>query len=437
MERVCCATVSLAAVQTSLQCDCGGQCECRGQPTKPMTAAPHIKADWLQRPATQAVFAALARAGHEGRVVGGAVRNALIGKDVADIDIATPATPEQVMAAAAAAGLAVVPTGLKHGTVTVMSEHIPHEVTTLRRDVETDGRHAVVAFTADWAADASRRDFTINALYCAADGTVHDPLDGYGDLVARRVRFIGDAHARIREDYLRILRFFRFTAEYADGAIDDVGLKASCELREGLRRLSAERIRVEILKILAARRAPEMIDVMYDHAFWVPLLGLAPVPTHANRLIARSPGSDALSRLFALSITTLEDALQIAQRLRLSTAERERLGVCAWMVERLIPSLPDNTARRWIYAHGADAVLTALNITEARRCTDPAWCRLRTIAATWQRPTFSLRGKDLLDRGMAPGAAVGETLRALEAWWMDQEFTPDRAALLARLAQMP
>ncbi len=402
-----------------------------------MISLPRIDADWLTRPATQAVFAALARSGHEGRVVGGAVRNALIGKPVADIDIATPATPEQVIDAATAAGLNVVPTGLKHGTVTVMSEHTPHEVTTLRRDVETDGRHAVVAFTADWAADAGRRDFTINALYCDAAGVVHDPLGGYADLAARRVRFIGDAQARIREDYLRILRFFRFTAEYAEGEIDPHGLQASCELREGLQRLSAERIRVEVLKILTARRAPEMIDVMYDHAFWVPLLGLAPVPQHAKRLIALTPQSDALLRLFALSIATLEDAGQIAQRLRLSTAERERLAVCAWMVERVGNAMPDNTVHRWIYTHGAERLREALDITETRRGADPTWPRLRNISVTWPRPTFPIRGRDLIERGLMPGPAMGETLRALEAWWMDQDFAPDRKPLLARLAQMP
>lgn len=407
---------------------------------------PRIDADWLSRPATQAVFAALRAAGHEGRVVGGAVRNALFGKDVADIDIATPATPEQVIAAAACAGLAVVPTGLRHGTVTVMSDHIPHEVTTLRRDVETDGRHAVVAFTDDWAADAGRRDFTINALYCDADGQVHDPLGGYGDLAARRVRFIGGAHARIREDYLRILRFFRFTAEYSDGEIDAAGLAASGELREGIQRLSAERIRVEVLKILAARRASEMIDVMYGHGFWAPLLGLAPVPKHAQALIATAPHSDALARLFALAITTPEDAVHLAHRLRLSTAERDRLSVCATLTERMTQALPKNTIHRWIYANGADAVLEALDMTEIRHSLkpnwasqqgqDPAWTRLRAIAKTWTRPIFPVRGQDLIDRGMKPGPAMGDALRTLEIWWMAQDFVPDRGALLSRLEEI-
>jgi poly(A) polymerase len=381
------------------------------------------------------VFAALAHAGHEGRVVGGAVRNTLLGKAVADIDIATPATPEQVMAAASAARLDVVPTGLKHGTVTVMSARIPHEVTTLRRDVETDGRHAVVAFTGDWAVDASRRDFTINALYCDRDGRVHDPLGGYGDLVARRVRFIGDASLRIREDYLRILRFFRFTAEYGEGAIDAVGVAAAGQLRDGLQYLSAERIRVEVLKILAAPRAPETIDAMHERGFWVPLLGLVPVPDHARRLIAIAPDTDALVRLCALAVVIPEDAVRLSHRLRLSTAERERLGVAADLVAHIAPAMTANAMHRLVYAHGAAAVTDALHIVEARcgvRCgAMPAWSRLRDLVETWPRPTFPLRGQDLIDRGIAPGPDIGATLAALKAWWMEQDFAPDREALLA------
>src|SRR6185312_6892628 len=205
-------------------------------------------ADWLARRETQAVFAALAAKGFAARAVGGAVRNALLGCPVVDVDIATPARPEQVIAAAQAAGLAAVPTGLAHGTVTVIAAHVAHEVTTLREDVEAHGRHATVAFTDDWAADARRRDFTINALYCSAGGEVFDPLSGYADLMARRVRFIGDAGERIREDYLRILRFFRFTAAYGEGPPDRPALDACVRERAGLAVLSGERMREEMLR---------------------------------------------------------------------------------------------------------------------------------------------------------------------------------------------
>jgi poly(A) polymerase len=399
-----------------------------------MTEHPRIVADWLRRPETQAVFAALSSARQQARIVGGAVRNALIGKDVADIDIATPATPEQVIAAASAASLQVVPTGLQHGTVTVMSGGIPHEVTTLRRDVETDGRHAVVAFTDDWALDASRRDFTINALYCDADGTVYDPLGGYPDLVARRVRFIGDAHARIREDYLRILRFFRFSAQYVDGPIDSVGLVAACDLRAGLQHLSAERIRDEMLKTLAARNAADIIEVMFDHGFLVPILGLAPVPRHLRAVLTIAPHLGALGRLSALTIGTMEDALRLGSRFRLSTAEYERLGVTAWLTQRLQPGVTDRAARQWIYTNGTEPFLEALSIAAGRRGKDATWPRLRALAQTWQRPTFPLRGRDLIALGYVPGPSIGTHLRALEAWWMSEDFATDAEALLARVS---
>ncbi len=217
------------------------------------------------------MLGALEAGGAQARIVGGAVRNALLGEPVRDIDIATTAEPVDVVRLAVAAGLKAVPTGLEHGTVTVIVHRTPFEVTTLRRDVETFGRHARVAFTTDWGEDARRRDFTINALYCDAAGTVHDPLGGYGDIAGRRVGFIGDAHERIREDYLRILRFFRFCAEYAQGAPDAAGLAAAIELRSGLDQLSGERIRAELLRLLAAPRAVETAVVMeeagiLDHA---------------------------------------------------------------------------------------------------------------------------------------------------------------------------
>ena len=235
-------------------------------------------ADWLTRPQTRAVLAALAAKGFAARAVGGAVRNALLGRTVGDIDIATSARPEEVIAAARAAGLAAVPTGIDHGTVTVIADQVPYEVTTLRRDVATDGRHATVAFTDDWEADARRRDFTLNALYCDAEGQVFDPLGGYPDLVAQRVRFIGDAHERIREDYLRILRFFRFTAEYAAGPPDAAGLAACVSEREGLTRLSAERVRQELLRLLVAPRAAELVRAMQDYGILALVLPAAPRP---------------------------------------------------------------------------------------------------------------------------------------------------------------
>lgn len=400
-----------------------------------MAASHHIDADWLRRPATQAVFEALERAGHEARVVGGAVRNALIGKDVSDIDIATPALPEQVIAAAEAARLAVVPTGLKHGTVTVISDGVPHEVTTLRHDVETDGRHAVVAFSADWEQDAARRDFTINALYCDRAGVVFDPLGGLSDLDARRVRFLGDPHDRIREDYLRILRFFRFSAEYAVGRFDEAGLLAAGELRDGIRGLSAERVRAEFVKLLIAPRAVDAIDAMVAHGFLSPMLGLAPSPSLLLRAVHIEADAykkpDPMFRLGLLAVGIAEQVGWLAKRLRLSGDEKADLlsvaeGVCG-------PGAREAAeARAAIYRDGARAFAFRVLSAAARVEPDEA-ARLIALVrgvADWKPPSLPVSGRDLIALGYAPGPGMGEVLRAAEAAWIASDFTATRERLL-------
>src|SRR5262245_36642292 len=322
---------------------------------------PHrlIGAEWLDRPETQAVFAALAARGHVARAVGGAVRNSLLGRPVSDVDIATDARPEDVMRAAKAANLKAVPTGLAHGTVTVVAGDRPHEVTTLRRDVETHGRHATVAFTDDWAEDARRRDFTLNALYCGADGTVFDPLGGYPDLAARRVRFIGDAAQRIREDYLRILRFFRLTAELAEGPADAEGLAACVRERAGLAILSAERVRVELLRLLAAPRGPEIVALMQDYGLLPSVLGAAPRPTLIARLAnieaALGLAPDAVLRLAALAVEVAEDAERLRDRLRLSNDQGEKLARAAQHGIDIAPAGLEAGARACLYRHGEAA----------------------------------------------------------------------------------
>ena len=287
-------------------------------------------ASWLTRPETKAVFAALAARGFAARAVGGVVRNALLGRPVTDVDIATPARPDEVMAAAQAAGLAAVPTGIDHGTVTVIANHVPYEITTLREDVETHGRHATVAFTDDWTADARRRDFTINALYCSADGEVFDPLGAYPDLAQRRVRFIGDARARIGEDYLRILRFFRLTADYGEGPPDAESLAACVAERAGLGQLSAERVRQEMLRLLVALRGPELVRAMLDYGLITLVLPAAPRPTLLDRLAALEAAlglaPDPILRLAALAVEVPEDADRLRDRLRLSNEEHARLA---------------------------------------------------------------------------------------------------------------
>ena len=398
-------------------------------------------AAWLVAPPTQAVFHAIAAGGFEVRAVGGAVRNTLLSLSVADIDLATTARPEDVMRLAKAAGLGTVATGLAHGTVTVIAGHHAFEITTLRRDVETHGRHATVAFTDDWAADARRRDFTMNALYCAADGTLFDPLGGRDDLLARRVRFIGDAGERIREDYLRILRFFRFAAQYASGPLDAGGLAACVREREGLRCLSAERVRQELMRLLVATGVLAVVEVMRTHGLLAEVLPAAPRPALLARLIAietsRATAPDAASRLAALAVETPEDAARLAQRLRLSGEERDVL-VQATRAEAHLSAPPDPpAARALLYRHDPSVYQRLLTLALARHLATPVdaseWSDALSLPNHWTAPVFPIKGADLIAHGIPAGPRIGETLRTLENWWIGQDFAPDRAALLARL----
>ena len=400
------------------------------------------QAPWLKTAAIARVFAALATTGAVSRAVGGAVRNTLLGEPIDDIDIATTARPEQVLAAAKRAGLNAIATGLAHGTVTLNSDGMHFEVTTLRRDVQTDGRHATVDFTDDWALDASRRDFTINALYATPDGMLFDPLGGAADLLPTRVRFIGDARTRIREDYLRILRFFRFSARYGSGELDAVGLAAAGLERGGLARISAERIRVELLKLLATRRAAETCRTMQAHGFLVGLLGVAPSPGRLQRLIAIEAAAgltaDPIRRLAALGITPFADVNALARRLRLSGEERGRLQIIAAEQAHLGSAASTAAdAHRCIYRRGAAGYRDALLLAWAARDVpdDGNWRERLAIAETWPAPRLPVTGQDVMALGIAPGPFVGDLLQAVEAWWVAGDFQPDRAACLAELAR--
>jgi poly(A) polymerase len=388
------------------------------------------------------VFAAIAAAGHDARAVGGAVRNALLGLPVTDVDIATTARPEEVMRAATAAGLKSMPTGVPHGTVTLLSGGQPYEVTTLRKDVETFGRHATVAFTDDWAEDARRRDFTLNALYCGADGEVFDPLGGYPDLAARRVRFIGDPHERIREDYLRILRFFRFTAAYGQGAPDPDGLAACVRERAGLAGLSGERVRQEFLRLLALSRGPELVAVMFDYGLLPQVLGLAPRPGLLARLAAieaalgREP--DAMLRLAILTVEIPEDAEHLQRRLRLSNEESTRLMRAA---DRTLigPSTSERAAKAYLYGNGAAAYRDHVLLAWARSADAPgsdAWRERLLLAGRWQPPRFPIGGADVMALGVPAGPRVGDLLRKLEAMWIEGDFMADEATLRTKLQEL-
>ncbi|MFM2422780.1 MAG: hypothetical protein RL291_1310 [Pseudomonadota bacterium] len=407
----------------------------------PAQSLPNLKretAPWLFAESTQAVFEALAARGFKARAVGGSVRNALIGKAVSDIDIATDGLPEAVMAACEAKSLKVAPTGLKHGTVTVVSGAVPFEVTTLRRDVETDGRHAVVAFTDDWHADAARRDFTINALYADQDGTIFDPLgEGARDLAQRRVRFIGDADARIREDYLRILRFFRFSAEYASGDFDRDGLAAIARNVDGLDRLSVERIWSEAKKIMLAPRAVDAVDAMIGTGILVRIFGAVPQPRVFARRLAlddamqRASARDPMSRLGALLVLTDGDSLRLAERLKLSWDEHDGLRALI-ATPPIAKDLALRDARKALHRLRSDYRMRLLHdwALSGDHVDDPAWRALYGVPETHPVPPFPLSGKDLLAAGLKPGPDVGAMLRALEDWWIDADY-PDRAAVLA------
>ncbi|MEO8714083.1 MAG: CCA tRNA nucleotidyltransferase [Acetobacteraceae bacterium] len=344
----------------------------------------------------------------EARVVGGAVRDALLGLPVADVDLATPALPAQVMAALARAGLRAIPTGLVHGTVTALAGGRGFEVTTLRRDVETDGRHAVVAFTPDWREDAARRDFTLNALSMTADGAVFDYFGGIDDLRAGRVRFVGDPARRIAEDALRILRFFRFHARYGRVAPDVEALAAIRAGVPGLSRLSPERVWSELRRILAGPNARASMTLMATLGILAAVLPEGADPTRLDDALPLDP----VLRLAALVVG---DAAALADRLRWSGAERARLlGLRGGPVPH--PGDDDATLRRLLADTPADMLIDRAWLAGGDR---PNWVGLRTRLLAMPRPEFPLAGRDIVALGVAPGPRVGELLRSARRWWMD------------------
>jgi poly(A) polymerase len=401
-----------------------------------------VGAHWLEQPETQAVIRAIAAGGEEARAVGGAVRNALLGRAVKDIDLATPALPETVMRLAERAGLKAIPTGIEHGTVTVVVHHVPFEVTTLRRDIETFGRHARVTFTSDWAEDAGRRDFTINALYAAGDGTIHDPLGGYDDIVHRRVRFIGHAEDRIREDYLRILRFFRFTAEYAQGHPDRAGLEASARLSEGLTQLSRERVRAELLRLLAAPGALPAVASMEQSGILARVLPTTTDVGTLSRLVEIEAilgrPADSILRLGALAARLPGDALKLRDGLRLSASEYERLARMSMRDSGFDPATPVQQAKAFIYRHGPDAYRDGALLAWARSSatTDDAhWSSRASLAERWRPPSLPIRGADVVALGIPQGPDVGRVMASFEEWWMGTDFTTDQSLISDALAR--
>ena len=392
---------------------------------------------WMSDARTRAVMDAL---GPDARFVGGAVRNALLKREVSDVDIATPLTPDEVTKRLKKAGLGAVPTGIEHGTVTAISSGTPFEVTTLRRDVATDGRRAVVAFTTDWKEDAARRDFTMNALYATADGEVIDLVGGVADLQAGRVRFVGDATTRIREDYLRILRLFRFHAWYGKGEFDPEALRAAAAEKAGLTQLSGERVQKELLRLLEAENPGPVLRVMAASGILGELLPVALMIARLEKLVAIDAEAfftpDPMLRLAALLPSDAVAADAAAKKLRLSNADAQRLIDIAGAKEKIVSYLSIKEVRKLLYRIGIAPFRDRVFIKWAE---DPKesnainWRMLLEVASTWPRPTFPLTGRDVMLAGVPEGPLVGRILAEVEDWWIDADFIEDEFSLAERL----
>ena len=393
---------------------------------------------WMTSRATAAVLDALEAAGGPGcaRFVGGCVRNALMGRPVDDIDIATTLEPPAVIRALEAAGLKAVPTGVEHGTVTAVSERRPYEITTLRRDVSTDGRRAVVAFTDDWAEDAQRRDFRFNALFADRDGTLFDPT-GHGVQDARdgRVVFVGDPAQRIREDALRILRFFRFHAWFGAGAPDAAALTACAEGVALLEGLSAERCQKELLKLLGAEDPVPAVELMRGSGALEVLLPQADGFERLARLVALQRGvlheADPVLRLAALAAADSAAAADTVVRLRLSNSQGERLSAVAASAPDVREDMTPAALRAAVYRAGSGTVADRLTVAWAEAGGDETrWLALLDLARTWTPPRLPITGEDIMAAGVAQGPQVGRVLRTVEDWWIARDFPDDRDQLL-------
>jgi len=393
---------------------------------------------WLREDETQKIIATL-NEGATARFVGGCVRNALMGEPVADVDIATTDDPATSTAKLEAAGFKVVPIGADHGTVMAVGETRSYEVTTLRVDVETDGRHADVAFTEDWEGDAARRDFTMNALYADADGTVHDPLGGYDDLKARRVRFIGDAAQRIEEDYLRILRFFRFHAAYGRDEMDADGLKACADNRDGLARLSAERVQVELLKLLGADNSVAVLRAMAAAGILGDVLPEASRLDRFERVVdieaTQLFSSDPVLRLGAI-VEDVAAAESAGTRLRLSNADAGRIKAMHADTTKIVCYLSMREVRRALYTMGLELFKDRVMLgwaDDGKTTNAFQWRALLAMADSWERPELPLTGSMIKAAGVPEGPEVGRIRAEVEEWWIDSDFTEDEFSIIERL----
>ncbi len=397
---------------------------------------------WMTAPETRKVLEALTARGARVRFVGGCVRDALLGRPVKDVDIATHDDPVTVMKLLEAAGIHAIPTGIAHGTVTAVIGKEHFEITTLREDIETDGRRAKVAFTDDWKADAARRDFTFNAIFCTPDGTIFDPFGGIEDLKAGRVRFVGDAETRITEDVLRLLRFFRFHAHYGKGETDGQAVAACRKLAHLLPTLSGERVGAEILRLLAADDPVPALALMRAEGVLAQVLPEAQNLARLAGLVAIERGyreTDALRRLAAMLTVAVAGAEAVAKRLRFSNAEAERLVALAAPASPVTATQEAKIRRRELYRLGAARYrdLTLIAWAQATGHTeDSVYGSMVAAAESWQTIVLPIKGRDVLALGVENGPEVGRLLKAIEAWWIESDFRPGREDCLAKLKSL-
>lgn len=398
---------------------------------------------WMTAADTAAVLDALeARGGPDcARFVGGCVRNTLIGRPIDDIDIATTLTPDHVQKALQVANIASVPTGIEHGTITAVVDKKPFEITTLRRDVETDGRRATVTFTMDWEEDAQRRDFTMNSLYAKRNGEVYDATGrGVTDAKAGRVVFVGDAGQRIEEDYLRILRFFRFYALYGKGAPNAEALNACAALKAGLETLATERIAKELLKMLSADDPRQAVGLMDVTQILKMMLATEPNLKRFNSLVVIETEqlfrNDPLLRLASLLQDDQIAATSLAEHLRLSNSSRDRIVGALAPTPKLKSWMSPREVRRAVYAEGQDAFIDRATLAWASAKSTgagPQWRALIALAESWTPPAFPLTGEDVMKAGVGKGPMVGEVIREVEDWWIDHDFIDDKLSAVEKL----
>ena len=395
------------------------------------------KQNWMGTDETLRVMEALNKDGGEARFVGGCVRDALANREIYDIDIATPLTPDEVIRKLDAAGIRHVPTGIKHGTVTALIDGHPFEITTLRIDVKTHGRHADVEFTDNWREDAARRDFTMNAMFCDLEGNIYDAFGGIEDLRCGRIRFVGDPHKRIEEDVLRILRFFRFHAHYGRGQADPVALAACASHAENLKKLSVERVSKELLKTLESDHAAIVWQMMMKTGVMAIVLPQATNVERLTRLINLEEKffckTDAIRRLAALIGGDAAFCEEVPVALKLSNDDANRLEVFTQRTE-IVLEANIQALHRAVYMLGNDAIRSLLLLGAAQeKFPNDRVAEFYHEATSWRAPRFPLTGEDVMKQGVAAGPEIGKALKTVEDWWAQNDFTPGRTECLERL----